>query len=72
MIKICIAPSEVDANIIKGLLESEGIDASAAPGEGSLTIQAWGKGPNVNYNIFVPELDLEKASNILREHGFIK
>lgn len=71
MIKIFTTPSEMDASIIRGYLENGGIKASVAPGNNSLSIQGRSKGPNVPYDVFVPEDKVEEASKLLKENGWM-
>lgn len=70
-VKLFTAQSEIDALIIKGSLENAGIRASIGPGERSLSLQAYSRGPNVSSDIFVEEDDLKRALEILTENKWL-
>ncbi|MEN9621645.1 MAG: putative prokaryotic signal transducing protein [Candidatus Parcubacteria bacterium] len=64
--KITSTSSEMDASVIKGLLESAGIGASIAPGNNSIPgSHPVLRGPNVGYSVFVEEDQVDKAKEII-------
>lgn len=77
MVQIVTAAGEVNASIIKGLLESVGIEASYGP-SGNISIvnmlisPIGSMGPNQPQNVFVEEEKAEEAMVLLREQGLVK
>ncbi len=74
MVQIVTAAGEVNASIIKGLLESVGIEASYGP-SGNISLMAprgGSMGPNQPQNVFVEEEKAEEAMALLREQGLVK
>ncbi len=70
-IKLFTAPTEIDATIIKGVLENIDIKASIGPGEGSLSLSGRSHGPNVPYDIFVEDTKINDARAVLKESGWL-
>ena len=74
MIQIVTAAGEVNASIIKGLLESAGIKATYGP-SGNISILSSGGGsigPNQPQNVFVEENNAEEAIELLKANWLIK
>ncbi len=70
-IKLFTAPTEIDATIIKGVLENIDIKASIGPGMGSLSPSGRSHGPNVPYDIFVDDTKINEARAVLKESGWL-
>lgn len=64
MIQIVTATNEVNASIIKGVLESNGIKASYAPNTGR-------NGHVARCTVYCQEDKVEEALKLLREEGLI-
>lgn len=64
--KIHSVSSELDAAVVKGYLESVGIQASIAPSPRNPSGRYY-PGPNVPYDIFVDEEKEEEAKHFLKE-----
>lgn len=74
MIQIVTAAGEINASIIKGFLESNGIETSYGPG-GNVSILSTGggsMGSNQAQNIFVEDAKAEEALKLLKDQGLIK
>lgn len=69
-VQIVTAAGEVNATIIKGFLEGNGIKSSFGP-EGRISYGMGSRGPNQSQNIFVDEADAETALRLLKEQGLI-
>ena len=70
-IKLFTAPTEIDATIIKGVLENIDIKASIGPGMGSLSPSGRSHGPNVPYDIFVDDTKINEARAALKEGSWL-
>ncbi len=70
MAQIVTAAGEVNASIIKGFLEGNGIKASFGP-QGSIG-NTGSRGPNQPQHVYVSEDTAERALKLLKEQGLIK
>lgn len=66
-VKVFTASTEIEASIIRGALRNVEIEAWIGPGEGSLSLQARSRGPNVPHDIFVEDKDVTQALEVLKE-----
>lgn len=64
-IKIFTAPTEIDASIVKGVLQNESVPSSVVPGE-RITNFTTGVRPNAPHDVLVEDKDREKALEVLR------
>jgi len=66
-IKIYFAENEMDANLIRGLLESHGLQVKVVPESASSIIQSprFHTNANIPYGIYVGEGDKDQAEKIL-------
>ena len=71
MTQIVTAAGEVNASIIKDVLESAGIRATFGPADSPFAYYGT-LGPNQAQNILVPKDKVEEAMNLLKEQKLIK
>jgi hypothetical protein len=61
---------EVNASIIKGLFESQGIESSIAP-DGMHLSSGASPGPAQPYSVYVQRDKVDQAVALLKEHNFM-
>ena len=71
MVQIATASGEINATIIKDVLESAGIHSTFGPADTAFSYLGT-LGPNQAQNILVPKGNKEEAMKLLKEEGLIK
>ena len=71
MTQIVTAPGEVNAQIVRDLLQSAGIHTTFGPADSPFSYYGT-LGPNQAQNILVPKDKVEEAMKILKEEGLVK
>lgn len=66
-----IYPSEADAKMAQGLLNSSSIDSVISPGSGSVFSINPFTGLDSNYELFVKDSNANSAKEILELHGLL-
>lgn len=68
-VKIFTAKTEIEAGIIKGVLDSAGIKSFVVSAKENMTTVHLITGPNVPHDIFVEDKMAEKAVAVLKDNN---